>query len=613
MKAFIFLLLIVIITSCQFIPDDVHYVERSKPESPEVEIIELSLDTDSIFLTDFQNIRFQFSAGKHSIMQVGILIDGEEKYVRSNYRDNFTIKASDLSEGIHKLSFSVITNSNSGSIADLLGYEGFQFISNEWTLVCVKNDRRASFIHKQIENGKLKLSWEEHNKVNFKSYRITKKYDNFAGIVKEFRTTVPYLVDEAYVGETAYYDVYTEYNSSAGYEFHWAEIAFKNSLPLIQIRRNPENGYEIFWENNQFEQAVKNYRLIDLKSPADTVILWQGDPSDDNHFAMAGAVFGNKISYRLVAIPKLPDKLFNNDDLLFHSTSYDGLVGERSFTYTQIAAVGEQELLLLKDNFIYRYSVSKEKLLDSLTYSWTHCGQGYGRFSLSPGRKYFTASESCNNKLVLMQPGNLADYKSYPIDHIITQGMRFNSLPVSDNGIVVAKDYNGVHIYDVLRDELIGSVIFNESVEATGISSLGNYFAIQTSILRFYKITNQKVITVWESNHLYSFIFNSYAYDPEKPDQIILHDGSTLYHKNASDFTTIKSFPLKEENIVNYDFFTRRLLAWSDGYLSVYSIDDGELIFQTKADSRVILLQHSCRLALNTIYLKDGVCIHLPE
>ncbi len=613
MKAFNSLLLFALIASCQFTPDDIYYVERSKPEPPEVEVIELSLDTDSIFLTGFQDIRFQFSAGDHNILQVGILIDGEEKYVRSNYRDSFTILASDISEGIHKLTFSVITNSNSGSIADLLGYEGFQFISNEWTLVCVKNDRRAGFIHKQIESGKLKLSWEEHNKTNFKSYRITKRYDNFAGVVKEFRTTVPSLIDEAYVGETAYYDVYTAYYSGAGYEFRWAEIAVENSLPVIQIRRNRENGYEIFWENNQFEQAVENYRLIDLESPADTVLLWQGAPSNDNHFVMPGAVFGNEISYRLVTIPKLPDKPFNNDDLLFHSTSYDGFVGEKSLSYKQIAAVEEDELLLLEDHFIYRYSVPEKKFLDSLTYSWTHCGVGYGGFSLSPGAKYFTASESCNNKLVLMQPGNLADYKSSPIGHIITQGMRFNSLPVSDNGIVVAKDYGGVHIYDVLQDKLIGSVITNESVGTTDISSLGNYFAIQTSILRFYKITNQNIITVWESDQPYNFIFNSFAYDPENPDRIILHDGSTLYYKNASDFTTIKSFPLEEESILNYDFFTRRLLAWSDGYLSVYSVDSGELIFQTKADPRVSLIQHSCRLALNTIYLKNGICLHLPE
>jgi hypothetical protein len=274
MKVFNSLLLIVIIVSCQFTPDEIYYIERSKPDPPEVEVIELSLDTDTIFLTYSQDIRFHFSAGDHSIMQVGILIDGEEKYVRSNYQDNFTLLASDLSEGIHKLSFSVITNANSGSIADLLGYEGYQFISHEWTLICIKNDKRAGFIHQQTDNGKMKLSWEEHDKVSFKSYRITKRYDKYYGIVKEFRTSEPWLIDEAYVGETAYYDVYTEYYSSAGYEFHWAEIEIENSLPAIQIRRNQESNYEVYWENNEFAQSIESYRLIDIVTPADTVVLW---------------------------------------------------------------------------------------------------------------------------------------------------------------------------------------------------------------------------------------------------------------------------------------------------------------------------------------------------
>jgi hypothetical protein len=613
MKVFNSLLLIVIITSCQFTPDDIYYVERSKPQPPEVEVIELSLDTDTIFLTYYQDIRFHFSAGNHNILQVGILIDGEEKYVRSNYQDNFTILASDLSEGIHKLSFSVITNTNSGSIADLLGYEGYQFISHEWTLICVKNDKRAGFIRQQTDNGKLKLSWEEHDKINFKGYRITKRYDKYYGIVKEFRTSEPWLIDEGYVGEKAYYDVYTEYYSSAGYEFHWAEIEIENLLPAIQIRRNQESNYEVYWENNEFAQSIESYRLIDLVSPADTVVLWEGKPSEDNHFVMPDAVFGNEIHYRLVSIPGKPDKPFNNDDVYFHSTAYRGLIGDKSISYRHIASSGENELLIVKDNFIYRYAVLDEKLVDSLTYNWTHCGIAYGGFSLSPGRKYFTTHESCNNNLVLMQPGNLSNYKSYPTNHIITQGMRFNSLPVSDNGIVIAKDYGGVYIYDVLQDKLIGSLITNESIGTTNISSLGNYFAIQTSILRFYKIINQEIVTVWESDQPYNYVFTSFDYDPENPDNIILHDGNQLYHKNASDFTTVKTFPLAEENILNVDFISRRLLAYSSGFLSVYSIDNGEQLFKTKVDPRVNMTQHSCRLALNTIYLKDGICLHLPD
>jgi hypothetical protein len=328
---------------------------------------------------------------------------------------------------------------------------------------------------------------------------------------------------------------------------------------------------------------------------------------------MPDVVFGNEIGYRLVSIPGKPDKPFNNDDVYFHSTAYRGLIGDKSISYSHIASSGENELLIVKDNYIYRYAVLDKMLVDSLTYNWTHCGIAYGGFSLSPGRTYFTTHESCNNNLVLMQPDNLSNYKSYPTNHIITQGMRFNSLPVSDNGIVIAKDYGGVHIYDVLHDKLIGSVITDASIGKLGISFFGDYFAIQTSVLRFYKIINQEIVTVWESTQPHSYVFAFFAYDPGNPDNIILHDGNQLYHKNASDFTTVESFPLAEENILNIDFVSRRLLAYSSGFLSVYLIDNGERLFKTKVDQRVNMTQHSCRLALNTIYLKDGVCLHFPE
>ena len=607
------LILLLIIASCTFTPDDIYYVEVPEPEPPEIEIIELSLSRDTIFLVYNKDVRFHFSAGSHSIMQVAILIDGEEKYTGSNYNDSFTVLASDIEEGIHKLSFSVVTNHNNGSIADLIGYKGFQFISNEWTLVCIKNDRRAGYIHQQVENGKLKLNWEGHQKINFKSYRIEKRYHQFSGAVKEFRTTEPWLVDEAYVGEKAYYDVYTEYYAGEGYEFHWAEFVIESTLPEIRFRRNADSDYEVYWENNAFSHAVDKYRLVDNASPADTIVLYEGAPSAGNHYVMPGAAFGNEIHYRLVTVPSKPDKPFNNDDVYYHSTSYRGLTGDRGIPYSRIASYNENQLLVLKDKYVYRYSVSEKKWLDSLTYLWTQCGIGYGDFSLSPGRKYFTSSESCNNRLVLMQPGSLSSNTSYPIGHIITQGMAFNSLPVSDNGIVLAKDYGGVHIYDVLNDKKIGTVPGNESVATTMISSGGNYFAIQTSILRFYKIIDQEIITVWESAPSYKSIYESFAFDPDNTDRVILHDGSNLYHKNASDFSTVKSFPLAEENILNYDFITRRLLAYSTGYLSVYSIDSGELVFKIKADPRVNLFQHACRLYLNTIYLGDGICLQLPE
>jgi hypothetical protein len=612
MNLFRSLILLLVIASCTFAPDDINYVEVPKPELPQIEVIQLSLDRDTIFLIYNRDITFHFSAGSHSIMQVGILIDGEEKYIRSNYRDSFTVLASDMDEGVHKLSFSVITNLNNGSIADLIGYEGLQFISYEWTIICIKNDRRAGFIQQNVENGKLKLNWEEHQKINFKSYRVEKRYHKFSGPVKEFRTSEPFLIDEAFVGERAFYDVYTEYYSSEGYEFHWAEIEIQNTLPEIRFRRNADSEYEVYWENNVFSQAVGSYRLIDNASPSDTILLYEGAPSAGNQYVVPGGAFGNQVHYRLITVPAKPDKPFNNDDVYYHSTAYSGLIGDRGIPYSRIAPYNENQLLVLKDNYIYRYSVSDGKWLDSLTYLWTHCGFGYGGFSISPDRKYFTTSETCNNRLVLMQPNNLSDYKSYPINHIITQGMAFNSLPVSDNGIVLARDYSGVYVYDVLHDQKIGSIMVNEFIAATDISSLGNYFVVQTNSLRFYKIIDQKIIPVWESDKPYDYIYTSFAFDPDHTDHVILFDGNRLYHKKAYDFSTVKSFPLVEENILNYDFITRRLLAYSEGYLSVYSIDSGELVFKTKADPRVELLQHSCRLCINTIYLKDGICLHLP-
>jgi len=606
-------ILFLFLTSCMYSNDDLSYVEKEEAKAPELEVVELSLQKDTIFLTYYQDIKFNFSAGDHDVVQVGILIDGEEKYSSSNANGTFSILAGDIDEGIHKLSFSVITNSNTGSIADLLGYEGFQFISNEWTLVCVKNDRMANHTEKTIENGFLKLSWEAHSKVNFKRYRIAKSHNSYSAAYKEYYTTNHYFTDSAYVGEKAHYDVYTEYYSSDGYYFQWAEFDIENTLPSIKIKSTDDGQFEVNWTNNDFFAAVKNYRLINLVTPADTVTMQESTPSENNSFIIPDGIFGNDITYWLVVVPEYPEAPFDNDAVYYHSTKFDGLIGEKTFSFDQLSAINQQELLVRRGNYIYRQSAEQNETLDSLTYSWENCGVSYGGFSLSPQRKYFTTSESCNKKLVLMDPNNLKDYQSYPIAHVLVDGMSFNSMPVSDNGIVVAKDYERISIYNVLNDQIIATLANNSSIYGIGISSNGDYFHVETSELCFYKVEEDSIREIWKSPPAYNYIYSVLAYDSENPENIILYDGETLYHKNLSDFSTTKALTLNENRIISLDLPTRRLLSYTNGYLSVYSIDTGERIFRFQADQRVGETQHHCTLAINTIYLDDGICFQLPN
>jgi hypothetical protein len=600
------------LSACQFSPNDIDFVELEEPKEPELEIVELSLDNDTVFLTYYQDIQFNFSAGEHEVLQVGILIDGEEKYTRSNYQDEFTVLAADLTEGIHKLSFSVITNSNSGSIADLLGYEGFQFISNEWTLVCIKNDRMASYSELETENGKLKLNWEPHEKVNFKHYRIAKRRNDYSGIIKEYYTTEPYFVDEAYVGEKAHYDVYTEYESSDDYYFQWAMFDIENTLPELKIRTTETGQFEFYWNNNDFVAAIKNYRLIDQVTPADTLTLQESLPDENNSYVVPNGIFANEINYKLVVVPEYPENPFNNDEVYYHSKAYDGLLGEKTFSYDQISSINADEMMVRRYPYIYRYSSDTENVLDSLSYNWDNCHVGYSGLMLSPKGNYFTTHESCNNNLVLMDPQNFNSYMSYPIGHILINGYGFSSMPVSDNGIVVVKDYGRVSVYDVLNDRLIDYYESNSSTYDMGISSNGNYFFVKTHQLSFYKIESDTIARAWESDPFYNYIYSYQAYDPENTNIVILHDGNTLYFKNASDFTAVKSFALKEELILNIDFTSRKLLAYSEDYLSVYSIDTGELVYRIQTDQRVAEVQHHCTLVANRIYLSDGICIQIP-
>ncbi len=133
---FLFLSLLFIISSCEFIPKGENFSEVDPNVDPPDIVLDLSFGSDSLFI-DFYPFTISYSAEAGDNLVYGIFLMIGQDTLQTDWDNNgqFTFKPSTFyEEGIHDLKMDVITNTNTGSLADVAGYEFLTF-EYHWTLV----------------------------------------------------------------------------------------------------------------------------------------------------------------------------------------------------------------------------------------------------------------------------------------------------------------------------------------------------------------------------------------------------------------------------------------------------------------------------------------------
>lgn len=131
----IFVVLLLIISSCEFIPKGENFSEVDPNVSPPDVVLDLSFDSDTIFINSYP-FTISYSADASYNLVYGIFLMIGQDTLRTDWDNNgqFTFKPSTFYEvGKHNLKMNVITNTETGSLADVTGYELYTF-EYQWTL-----------------------------------------------------------------------------------------------------------------------------------------------------------------------------------------------------------------------------------------------------------------------------------------------------------------------------------------------------------------------------------------------------------------------------------------------------------------------------------------------
>lgn len=242
-SGFLIVSVMMLLNSCEYQPKDDYYNNIQAKDSASIVIY---LDpSDSIYILTGTTV-FNYQALTKGVSLVNVSIYVDNRIISDGYKPNgsFELDCMRYSDGEHVLSVVVTTNSGSGSIADLLGAEGF-ISSNSWKFI-VNNAPPTPIKITNIYNddGLLKIEWEKYREINFAQYEIF-KWDNGSsnslGIIKD--RNLNYIYDPTFIGGTSQY--YVRVTSPGGLISNGVKKAFTDNLPGISARWIKDNQVEL--------------------------------------------------------------------------------------------------------------------------------------------------------------------------------------------------------------------------------------------------------------------------------------------------------------------------------------------------------------------------------
>jgi hypothetical protein len=226
---------------CQFELTDVYESEISETITPaNIEIIELNLNKDTTFVYLKKKVKFQFNAGDLHIYKVQWFVNGNLVFETGSNEGDFFIFEK---PGVYIVTFKVLTQSGSKSIAANQGYEKREYTQSR-TLVFV--DNRQFQMNIEEVDGCLKLTWDSVKIEGFNYFRLFKN-ENFIESTKENN-----YIDSIYIGEYVHYRIDLQIHELAS---GWGTLT-NERIELNISETVKADSFLVEWNENPFSKNI---------------------------------------------------------------------------------------------------------------------------------------------------------------------------------------------------------------------------------------------------------------------------------------------------------------------------------------------------------------------
>ncbi len=443
------MLILIMMYSCEYHIDETTYFDYDQnPDAPEI-TVNLNLYTDTVVIKRNEDVTFQFTVENQKVHWVRYFIDDQLCDVVYSYFGRFSLPMVEelTKDSIFKLRIEVFTDVGNGSLADLLGMEGFLFGQDYIIVYDPDADLTSKIFNTQYLNDGLLVEWDIYEGMNFINYQIKKLCSPSHHLSS--RTIVPcsktWYVDHNYVGERIGYQI----NVTAGHELMAGNtVEIEPVLSDLNISQFADNQIRLYWNKPKYYFNAKGYKIflsvdgneyseIGFNDIHDTVLIY----TDVN--------FLNQLDLGMAVVPQFPNSVSSYCLLTSFSTFNSTIAGISSFDYIELLKSNTEYLLQVSDNQFNKLSKGTNEIL------FTHETELIeSSFSESANGNYFLGLTD-PYKALFYNPvsDEIRKISSFQIAGDI---VAFDSgVAISDNGIGIFSYNEKLTLFDFINEETL--------------------------------------------------------------------------------------------------------------------------------------------------------------
>jgi len=255
LKVSVILYAIVFLLGCDYNLTEKNFVEIEPPPETVFFNPDLIPAGDTIRIYEKKNLQFKFNTGGYPLL-VAIVSYKDKSWSFYSSPGTIELDPKDYEYGYDTLSLKIYIKSGTGSIADVVGMEGY-FIEKKWCLLMDGRPAPKIKLVKYInDDGFLVVKWPKIIHDNFVNYELncssTGRFLPLKKIITDRNQN--FFIDSIYVGGNYSISVSCRLKSS----FTWGEpLKFYEKPPQLNVVESGFDSLRIFWNKSPYNAQYK--------------------------------------------------------------------------------------------------------------------------------------------------------------------------------------------------------------------------------------------------------------------------------------------------------------------------------------------------------------------
>lgn len=583
--------------ACEYDPSGNNFLDLTPPE--DYIPIEISLNeinpSDTIYLYQNTTISIKINSPKE-LQQAVVLLDGQE--YKNMWSDSlgFIFYPEQVDEGVHKLTLNAIFTSGTGSLAEMMGLEGYTG-ELSWNIRVIHNPQDQFKVEYRInEEGFLELFWDNVIPDNYiESYTI------HSGLTQETDITIydakqKSFIDYGYVCEYAFYEVKTTLKDGNIFR---QTLSIDSPTPSVYFEDLGLDSLRVYWDkpfaNARFNIKENNNTIVSEIHDTSIIIpqlfgktrqfMLEVKPrkAEYDNFHNNTSVYGRFCQGISLGLPNWELYALNTTDNTLYTTRYDYLVAYDATT------LQENNALRINGNpwgIAYGGKIA--------------CAPHNSTVAAMTGEETWIFEDSRFTNPIIISPlrGNV--------------NTRLSALTSNDRFFVVEQDSNVCKIFNSLTGEKIIELPFTYKTRYTFPD-----FATVSENGQFFCASSENGIEIFEingtaTNILYTDTrqYKGAMFVPSQPEKLLLRVGSNIELRQIPNFNIIQTLDVSKYGAIlcNIDPASMNLLYHQNDSLKVSKISNlSETIFKIRSD------ETTCKMYNNKLltYGKGGITLDI--